>query len=270
VTVVPGTLSIAPLATVTTVTTSASPVYQGTGVTFTATVTYGASLPVPATTVTFYNGTTLLGTGTLNAAGVATYTTSTLPVGSSTITATYQATLDFASSSGSVLQVVNPGTFTVSAIPPNQFIRGAGSTSYAITVNALQGFSGPVTLTCSGLPADASCTFANPTVTLAVGGSATTTLIVVNTEADARLVRPIAPGIARRRRGRQPGRATAFRSPRIRLLLVLLCASGILSLAGCACLTSIYQIYTIPITATSTVTGASTQTASVTLTVAQQ
>ncbi|HUD22455.1 MAG TPA: MBG domain-containing protein [Acidobacteriaceae bacterium] len=295
VTVVPGTLSIAPLATVTTVATSASPVYQGTGVTFTATVTYGASLPVPATTVTFYNGTTLLGTGTLNAAGVATYTTSTLPVGSSTITATYQATLDFASSSGSVLQVVNPGTFTVSAIPPNQFIRGAGSTSYAITVNALQGFSGPVTLTCSGLPADASCTFANPTVTLAVGGSATTTLIVVNTEADARLVRPIAPGsnpsslspiafaaafpfglgafligIARRRRGRQPGRATAFRSPRIRLLLVLLCASGILSLAGCACLTSIYQIYTIPITATSTVTGASTQTASVTLTVAQQ
>ena len=54
------------------------------------------------------------------------------------------------------------------------------------------------------------------------------------------------------------------------MLLVLLCASGIISLAGCACLTSIYQVYTIPITATSTVSGVSTQAASVTLTVAQQ
>ena len=294
-TVVPGTLTITPIPTVTAVTTSASPVYQGTSVTFTATVTYGTGLPVTAATVNFYNGSTLLGSGTLNSSGVATYSTSTLPVGSLTITATYQATTNFASSSGTVLQVVNPGSFTVSAVPPNQFIRGAGSTSYAVTINALQGFSGPVSLSCSGLPADASCTFASPTVTLAVGGSATTTLTVVNTEADARLALPAHPGskpsglspivfaaafpfglgaflagMSRRRKGMRPARARLSRSPRVRSLLVLLCAAGIISLAGCACLTSIYQVYTIPITATSTVTGASTQTASVTLTVAQQ
>jgi hypothetical protein len=54
------------------------------------------------------------------------------------------------------------------------------------------------------------------------------------------------------------------------LLLLLLCAAGIVGIAGCACVTTNYQVYTIPITATSTVTGASTQTASVTLTVLQQ
>jgi hypothetical protein len=248
--------------------------------------------------VNFYNGSTLLGTGTLNSSGVATYTTSTLPVGTLTITATYQATVNYATSSGTVLQVITPGSFTVTAIPPNQFIRGAGSTVYAITVTSMQQFAGPVSLTCSGLPADASCSFASPTVTLTAGGSVNTTLTVVNTEADARLARPALPiapgskpaglspiafaaafpfglgaflvGLVRRRRGLQPGRARASQSPRIRLLLVLLCATGIISLAGCACLTSIYQVYTIPITATSTVTGASTQTASVTLTVAQQ
>ncbi len=296
-TVVPGVLTIAPPATSTVVTTSASPVPEGTSVIFTATVT-SAGLPVPAATVNFYNGSTLLGTGTLNSSGVATYTTSTLPVGTLTITATYQATVNYATSSGTVLQVITPGSFTVTAIPPNQFIRGAGSTVYAITVTSMQQFAGPVSLTCSGLPADASCSFASPTVTLTAGGSVNTTLTVVNTEADARLARPALPiapgskpaglspiafaaafpfglgaflvGLVRRRRGLQPGRARASQSPRIRLLLVLLCATGIISLAGCACLTSIYQVYTIPITATSTVTGASTQTASVTLTVAQQ
>jgi sugar lactone lactonase YvrE len=299
VTVVPGVLTIAPPATATVVTTSASPVPQGTSVTFTALVTYGASLPVsPPGNVNFYNGATLLGTGALNAFGIATYTTSTLPAGSLTITATYQATPIYASSSGTVLQVITSGSFTVAAIPPNQFIRGAGSTTYAITVTSMQAFAGPVSLTCSGLPVDASCSFSTPTVTLTAGGSANTTLTVVNTEADARLARPALPiapgskpaglspiafaaafpfglgaflvGLARRRRGALPGRARANQPPCIRLLLVLLCAAGIISLAGCACLTSIYQVYTIPITATSSVTGASTQTASVTLTVAQQ
>ncbi len=300
ITVVPGTLTITSTAAATTtvVTTSASPVSQGTSVTFTATVTYGASLPVPPPgNVNFYNGATLLGTGALNAFGIATYSTSTLPVGSLTITATYQATPNYASSSGTVLQVVASGGFTVTAVPPNQFIRGAGSTVYAIAIGSVQGFAGPVSLSCSGLPADATCSFASPTVTLVAGGTVNTTLTVVNTEADARLALPAPPiapgskpalspiafaaafpfglgafllGLARRRRGIQPGRNRIGQSPSIRLLLVLFCAAGIVSLVGCACLTSIYQVYTIPITATSTVSGASTQTASVTLTVAQQ
>lgn len=307
ITVVPGTLTITPLPTVTTVVSSASPVSLGASVTFTATVTYSGGA-VNATTVYFCTTNTIpctttslnyLGSGTLNSSGIATFSTTTLPAGSIDITATYQASNNFASSSGTVFQVINPGSFTVAAVPPNQFIRGSGSTVYAISINSVQNFAGPVSLTCSGLPADATCTFANPTVTLTAGGTANTTLTVVNTEADARLAPsplPSAPhskstgltsiafaatfpfglgaflfGLARRRNtGTKLGFKSASRSPRIRLFLVLLCAVGIVSLAGCACLSSIYQVYTIPITATSTVTGATTQTASVTLTVAQQ
>jgi sugar lactone lactonase YvrE len=287
---------VAPAPTVTTVTTSASPVTQGASVTFTATVTYGAGAPVTAATVNFYNGTTPLCAATLNASGVATCTTSTLPVGTLTITATYQATLDFASSSGTVTQVVNTGSFTLSAAPPNQFISGPGSSVYAVTVSSVQSFAGPVALACSGLPADATCTFATPTVTLTGtgdGANVTTTMTVTTTLADARLTLPALPtpadrtpnglapiafaavfpfglgaflGFSRRRRGR----ARAGRSPNLRLLLALLCTAAIVSLAGCACLSSINQVYTIPITGTTTVSGVAAQSTSVSLTVAQE
>jgi hypothetical protein len=73
-------------------------------------------------------------------------------------------------------------------------------------------------------------------------------------------------GFSRRRRGR----ARAGRAPNLRLLLALLFTAGIISLAGCACLSSINQVYTIPITGTTSVSGVSSQSASVTLTVAQE
>jgi sugar lactone lactonase YvrE len=293
VTVVPGALAITPLATVTTVITSATPVTQGASVTFTAAVTYGASVPVTAATVNFYNGATLLCAATLNSSGVATCTTSTLPVGNLTITAAYQATLDFASSSGTIAQVVNPGSFTLAATPANQFISGPGSTVYAVTVSSVQSFAGPVTLACAGLPADAACTFATPTVTLTGtgdGASVTTTMTVTTTLADARLMLPtpsgrtpsgLSPiafaavfpfgllaffGLSRRKRSRP----RSGRSPNLRLLVALLCTAGIIGLAGCACLSSINQVYTIPITGTTTVSGVSAQSTSVSLTVAQE
>jgi sugar lactone lactonase YvrE len=293
VTVVPGALAITPLATFTTVITSATPITQGASVTFTATVTYGASVPVTAATVNFYNGTTLLCAATLNSSGVATCTSSTLPVGTLSITATYQATLDFASSSGTVTQAVNPGSFTLSATPANQFISGPGSTVYAVTVSSVQGFAGPVTLACAGLPADATCTFATPTVTLTGtgdGASVTTTMTVTTTLADARLALPtpagrtpsgLSPiafaavfpfglgaflGLSRRKRVHP----RAARSPNFRLFLALCCTAAIVSLAGCACLSSINQVYTIPITGTTSVSGVSSQSTSVSLTVAQE
>ena len=57
-------------------------------VTLTATVTGPSGASVPTGTVTFSNGTNPLGTGTLNASGVATYTTSTLAPNNYSLTAT--------------------------------------------------------------------------------------------------------------------------------------------------------------------------------------
>lgn len=68
-------------------TASANPAVYGTPETFTATVTSNGG--VATGTVTFTDGGTSIGTGTLNAQGIATLTTSTLAPGSHTIVANY-------------------------------------------------------------------------------------------------------------------------------------------------------------------------------------
>src|SRR5262249_4958364 len=94
--------------TTATVTASANPAVVGTTVTFTATLQ--ASSPgagTPTGTVTFRDFTTTLGTGTLNAAGQATFTTSTLAVGTHAISASYAGDTNFLSRfSPSISEVV--------------------------------------------------------------------------------------------------------------------------------------------------------------------
>ena len=91
---------------------SLNPSTSGASVKFTATVT-----PTTATgTVTFKNGTTTLGTGTLSS-GVATYTTTTLPVGTDSITAVYGGSSSYNGSTSAALnQVVNAPGGTLSSI----------------------------------------------------------------------------------------------------------------------------------------------------------
>jgi len=87
-----GTLSwtVAKASTKTTLTASPNPVPVGGATTFTATVTAAApGVGTPAGSVTFRNGTTVLGSATLNAAGVATMTGSFTTAGQHAITASY-------------------------------------------------------------------------------------------------------------------------------------------------------------------------------------
>jgi hypothetical protein len=87
---------------------SANPSAFGQSVTFTATVSANASgSGTPTGSVTFKDGTTVLGSGTLSG-GVATFTTKKLAVGSHQITATYNGATNFKSSTSPVLtQAVN-------------------------------------------------------------------------------------------------------------------------------------------------------------------
>jgi hypothetical protein len=88
-----------------TLSSSLNPSTQGQAVTFTATIT---SPTVTATgPVTFTAGTTVLGTAELSD-HKATFTTSTLPVGSTPVTATYNGDSNIAESSASVMQTVQP------------------------------------------------------------------------------------------------------------------------------------------------------------------
>jgi hypothetical protein len=91
---------------------SVNPAGSGQPVTFTATVSSNGSLrTTPTGSVTFYDGTTALGMGTLNGSGVATFTTSSLSSASHTITAAYGGDTNYsASTSGPVIEVVTGGT----------------------------------------------------------------------------------------------------------------------------------------------------------------
>jgi hypothetical protein len=92
--------------TSTTVISSANPAVVGASVTFTATITPNDSgLGIPNGTVDFFDGSTKLGTATLNGRTVdqATFTTSTLAVGSHTVTAVYSGDGTFAASTSPAL-----------------------------------------------------------------------------------------------------------------------------------------------------------------------
>src|SRR5262249_54442419 len=101
-------------ASTTGVTSGTNPSVFGQSVTFTATVAAGApATGTPTGTVTFRDGTTNLGTGTLNASGVATFSTSALAVGSHAISVVYGGDTKFTTStSAAIPQTVNQATTT--------------------------------------------------------------------------------------------------------------------------------------------------------------
>jgi hypothetical protein len=108
--------------TPTTTTLSAAPssATAGTAIALTATVAEVGGSSVPTGTVTFKDGTTSLGSLTLNATGIAVYTTSSLPVGANSITAAYGGD----SANGSSTSTATSVTVTAAA-PPAVTIRVA-------------------------------------------------------------------------------------------------------------------------------------------------
>jgi hypothetical protein len=106
-------VTVKPAATAIMLKSSLNPSDDGKQVTFTATVSspsHGAE--APAGTVTFSNDGGVLGNSPIAAGGVATFSTTTLSVGTHKITATYGADQDpnFAGSSGTITQTVNSTT----------------------------------------------------------------------------------------------------------------------------------------------------------------
>jgi Glycosyl hydrolases family 28/Bacterial Ig-like domain (group 3) len=82
---------------------------QGTSITFQAAITsWSAGAPDDNGSVSFYKGSMLLATVPVNASGQASYTTSSLPNGTDTITATYAGGTNYASGSNSVTITIVP------------------------------------------------------------------------------------------------------------------------------------------------------------------
>jgi hypothetical protein len=147
-----GAVSVGQTTTATTLASSANPSISGESVTFTATTAGGNG---PTGTVTFKDGASTLGTGTLNSHGAASFTTSALSVGTHSVTAVYGGDANnVASTSSPVTQVVeqtaSPGVPTVSIGTP------ASGASYGFGQHLLasygcsDGANGPGMVSCVG------------------------------------------------------------------------------------------------------------------------
>lgn len=92
--------------TLTAVTSSANPSSFGQAIVFDANVTANGTPGIPTGSVTFREGATVLAAVSLNSVGHAIFSTSTLSIGSHTITADFTGTNGWLNSSGQVVQVV--------------------------------------------------------------------------------------------------------------------------------------------------------------------
>jgi len=143
-----------PAATLISLTSSKNPSAVGAAVTFTATVTAAPpSTGTPTGTVTFKNGTAILGAVALNA-GTAKLTTSTLTAGNHNITAVYGGSSNFTGNSATLVQAVRQPTTTT-------LVASANPTA----------FGQPVVFTASVSPATATgtVTFKNGAVVIGTG-----------------------------------------------------------------------------------------------------
>jgi hypothetical protein len=172
----------------------------GASVTFTATVTQNPGSGVPTGTVTFMDGSTALGTGTLNGAGVATFSTATLALGAHSVTAVYSGDNNNAGSTSPAVTVtvtavqvltatLTPGTLTFTGVvgttsaAQTATLTNTGNTALSITGISLTGTNPSdfaETNECpTSLAPQQTCTI-SVTFTPASGGSLTATLSVAD------------------------------------------------------------------------------------------
>ena len=169
------------VATSTALTAAPNPAVFGQSVTFTATVT-PAPTGTPGGTVSFYSGSTLLGTGDVNSSGVATFTSSSLAAGELSITAVYSGNAAASASTSGEMGLEVATTFGVTASSTPFTVKAGGAVDIDITVPPLGGaFDSVVIMSASGLPAGATATFTPPTVV--PGASGATTVLTIQTAA---------------------------------------------------------------------------------------
>ncbi len=173
--------------------TGATSVLAGANVSVTVMVT--ASIFASAANVTLYDGTAALGNLSLNkAGGVVSQTLNlslgTLAQGTHSLTAVYAGDAFALGSTSPALVVVvgSPIGITPAAASLTFAAGSATGNTDVLTLTSLGVFSGPVALTCSvaytgsgASTATPSCSLSNPSVTLAAGGTATTTLALTTT-----------------------------------------------------------------------------------------
>ena len=178
-----------PVDTTTTLASSKNPALTTDALTLTATVAPVSGTAVPTGTVDFKNGTTSLGTANVGATGTATLSGVTFNAGGTySLTASYSGDANFNASTSTVLsQVVNAPDFSISTNPTSLSIMRGGSGSATVTITPADGFTGAVTVTCSGAPVNTTCALNPSTINVTAGAATGTLTITTNTQAQLTL-----------------------------------------------------------------------------------
>jgi large repetitive protein len=177
------------VATTTALASSKNPALTTDTLTLTATVTPASGATIPTGTVTFKNGSATLGAGTLDATGKATLAgVQFSTAGTYSLTAVYAGDPNFTgSTSSAVSEQVNAASagadFTVTINPNTLNIPRGGSGSATVTVTPLNGFTGSVRISCSGVPSGTACRLSPSTITVVAGAATGTLTIATNTVA---------------------------------------------------------------------------------------
>lgn len=166
-------------ATTVTLTASVATPFNGQADLFTAVVNVAGTVPASGT-VTFLDGTTAIGSGSL-VNGVATLTTSALADGSHNITAVYAGDLNYTGNSSPVLPI-SVLDFSLNLSTANGYLTvtpgQAGVFTFTVAPVGLP-FNVPIVLTATGLPPGATVSFNPQTITL--GSTATTFTMTILT-----------------------------------------------------------------------------------------
>jgi hypothetical protein len=121
----------------------------------------GNSTPAPTGTVTFFNGTAVLGSNPLDENDAATLPLN-LPAGSYNITAYYSGDLQHgASTSPTVTVNVSASGFNLAVNPATVTVAAAQNATVIVTLSSVDGFADTIGLGCASLPAGVTCRFSS-------------------------------------------------------------------------------------------------------------
>ena len=175
------TLTVVPATPVLTLGSSPNPAFLSNPVTFTATISYTATAPTG--TVTFFDGTTQIGSGTVNA-GVATSTTSALTIGTHSITAAYSGDTNYtAATIGTLSEKIQDFTLTISggSGAGTANVPLGGQATYPLVITPVGGSTLPaaVSMSVTGLPSGMTTVF-SPAAVAANSATTNVTLVVMS------------------------------------------------------------------------------------------
>lgn len=138
-----------------------------------------SGMDVPAGVVTFRTGASELGSAVLDSNGDAALTTNNLPAGSHHVIAIYRGDSTFQGSISPSAEAAaaqsDVAGFILAATPSTMTVPVGSIASTTIAVTPVNGFNAYVSLSCSGLPPGATCSFSPDSVLAACTTSGSTT-----------------------------------------------------------------------------------------------